>query len=109
MRSCLRRVAEHRPLCAAPDLLVGRVALFVAGFLGSTDLQAATYVRVNIGGAPTTAIHIGTMAITIIAAVGIGPAIIATVIGTIIRLDRRRPGCCQHARQHKVAVGRARR
>jgi len=60
-------------------------------------------------GAPTTAIHIGTMAVTIIEEVGIGTAIIATVIGTIIRLGRRKPGSCQHARQHKVAVGRARR
>jgi hypothetical protein len=97
----LKRMAEHRPLSAAPDLLVGRhffcfrgerteslplkqmndnqvrmlppperslavslrrraktfapivaVALFVAGFLGSTDLQGATYVRVNVGGRP---------------------------------------------------------
>jgi hypothetical protein len=47
------------------------------------------------------------MAITIIEEVGIGTAIIATVIGTIIRLGRRMPGSCQHARQHKVAVGRA--
>jgi hypothetical protein len=28
------------------------LVLFVAGFLASTDLQAATYVRVNIGGHP---------------------------------------------------------
>jgi hypothetical protein len=28
------------------------VILFVAGLLGSADLQAATYVRVNIGGRP---------------------------------------------------------
>jgi hypothetical protein len=97
----LKRVAEHRRLSAAPDLLVGwhffcyrverteplllkpmndnqvrmlpppqqswtdwfrrrtktfapmvAIALFVAGFLGSTDLQAATYVRVNVGGRP---------------------------------------------------------
>ena len=28
------------------------IILFVAGLLGSTDLQAATYVRINIGGRP---------------------------------------------------------
>jgi hypothetical protein len=39
-----RRAKTFAPIVA--------VALFVAGFLGSTDLQAATYVRVNIGGRP---------------------------------------------------------
>jgi hypothetical protein len=39
-----RRTKTFAPIVA--------VALFVAGFLASTDLQAATYVRVNIGGRP---------------------------------------------------------
>jgi hypothetical protein len=40
---------RHRAKTFAPMVAV---ALFVAGFAASTDLQAATYVRVNIGGRP---------------------------------------------------------
>jgi hypothetical protein len=39
-----RRAKTFAPIVA--------IALFVAGFSGSTDLQAATYVRINIGGRP---------------------------------------------------------
>jgi hypothetical protein len=39
-----RRAAKFGPLVA--------LILFVAGLLGTTDLQAATYVRINIGGRP---------------------------------------------------------
>jgi hypothetical protein len=40
---------RHRAKTFAP---IVAIALFVAGFAASTDLQAATYVRVNIGGRP---------------------------------------------------------
>jgi hypothetical protein len=39
-----RRAIKFAPIAA--------IILFVAGSLGSADLQAATYVRVNIGGHP---------------------------------------------------------
>ena len=38
------RAAKFGPIVA--------IILFVAGLLGSSDLQAATYVRINIGGRP---------------------------------------------------------
>jgi hypothetical protein len=45
LAACFRRRAKtFAPIIA--------VALFVAGFLATTNLQAATYVRINIGGRP---------------------------------------------------------
>jgi hypothetical protein len=42
--SFLRRTTKFAPIVA--------IILFVAGLLGSANLQAATYVRINIGGRP---------------------------------------------------------
>jgi hypothetical protein len=46
---CLAASFRHRTVQFAP--LVAMI-LFVAGLLGSANLQAATYVRINIGGHP---------------------------------------------------------
>jgi hypothetical protein len=40
---------HHRVVKIAP---IVALILFVAGFLAGPDLQAATYVRINIGGRP---------------------------------------------------------
>jgi hypothetical protein len=61
------------------------VILFVAGLLGSADLQAATYVRVNIGGRPYYGYPTGTAATTIIVVASIGIASIGTGAGITIR------------------------